>query len=61
MSSLAQNHIGNIAELSQLPVIEMNEVKRHTESTKSFICHLLKCELALAAIYCQFFVKKSKP
>jgi hypothetical protein len=58
VSSLAQDLVGEISEMPPLPVVEMYEVKWHTQNTQSCIYHLLKDEPELAATFCQFSARK---
>jgi hypothetical protein len=58
VSSLAQNLVGEIPEIPSFPLVEMYEVKWHTENTQSCIYHLLRDEPQLAAAFCQFSARK---
>jgi hypothetical protein len=58
VSSLAQNLVGEISEIPSFPVVEMYEVKWHTENTQSCIYHLMRDEPELAAAFCQFSARK---
>jgi hypothetical protein len=58
VSSLAQDLVGEISEIPSFPVVEMYEVKWHTENTQSCIYHLMKDEPELAATFCQFSARK---
>jgi uncharacterized membrane protein len=58
VSSLAQDLVGEIMEIPSFPVVEMYEVKWHTENTQSCIYHLMKDQPELAATFCQFSARK---
>jgi hypothetical protein len=58
VSSLAQNLVGEISEIPSLPVVEMYEVKWHTENTQSCLYHLMRDETELTALFCQFSARK---
>jgi hypothetical protein len=44
--------------MPSFPVVEVYEVKWHTEITQSCIYHLMKDETELAAAFCQFSARK---
>jgi hypothetical protein len=58
VSSLAQNLVGEVTEMPVYPVVEMDEIKWHTENTQSCIYHLMKDQPELAATFCQFSARK---
>jgi hypothetical protein len=58
VSSLAQNLVGEIPEIPPFPVVEIYEVKWHTENTQSCIYHLMRDEPDFAAIFCKFPARK---
>jgi uncharacterized membrane protein len=58
VSSLAQDLVEEITEIPSFPVVEMYEIKWHTENTQSCIYHLMKDEPESAATFCQFSARK---
>jgi hypothetical protein len=58
VSSLAQNLVGEITEMPVYPVVEMYEIRWHTENTQSCIYHWMKDEPESAATFRQFSARK---